>query len=366
VTGAEDRHLDGTRAVREGEELDLARLQAYLSDAAPELAAGPLAVEQFPSGHSNLTYLIRAGQRELVLRRPPIGAAIATAHDMSREHRMLSRLIRVYPRVPRPLLYCEDADVIGAPFYLMERVRGVILRILRGARLPEGLEIDPTTMRALCTALIDNLAALHAVDLEQSGLAELGRPAGYVERQVEGWTRRYFAAKTDEIPEVERVARWLADNRPSESGAALIHGDYKYDNLVLDPAGLSRILAVLDWEMATIGDPLMDLGTTLAYWIDPDDPPEHRQLPFGPTTAAGNLTRRELVARYAEISGRDCRDVLFYFVFGLFKIVVIAQQIYQRFKKGLTKDPRFAAMIFGVQILGRSALRAIEGQDPPS
>jgi len=352
-----ERYLDRTRPVREGEALDLVRLRAHLAEARPDLLAGPLVVEQFPRGHSNLTYLIRAGEQQLVLRRPPIGASIATAHDMNREYRMLSRLIRVYPRVPRPFHYCEDEAVIGAPFYLMERVSGVILR---GPQLPAGLGIDAPAMRELSTALIDNLAALHAVELQQSELAHLGRPQGYVKRQVDGWTRRYFAAKTDEVPEVERAARWLAEHRPVESGAALIHGDYKYDNLVLDPGDLSRIVAVLDWEMGTVGDPLMDLGTSLAYWIDPDDPPEHRQLPFGPTTAAGSLTRRELVQRYALVSGRDPGDLLFYYVFGLFKIVVIAQQIYKRFKQGLTRDPRFGAMIFGVRILGQSAVRAIE------
>jgi len=348
--------VDRARDVREGEALDEERLRAYLAAELPEL--GPLTgVQQFPSGHSNLTYVLRLGDTELVLRRPPFGTRVKTAHDMGREHRILSGLQGAYPRAPRPLLLCEDASVIGAPFYLMERVRGVILR---GQRPPKGLDIPPATMRALSTSLCDTLAELHAVDLDGAGLSGEGRPEGYVERQVQGWTRRYADARTDDVPQVEEVAAWLEAHRPAESGAALIHGDFKYDNLVLDPDDLSRIVAILDWEMATVGDPLMDLGTTLGYWIEAGDPPEHRMLPLGPTQLEGNLTRMELVERYAKVSGRDVGDPLFYYVYGLFKIVVIAQQIYKRFKEGKTRDPRFASMIFGVQILSRTAARAIE------
>jgi aminoglycoside phosphotransferase (APT) family kinase protein len=349
--------VDRSTAVRPGEELDAARLEAYLVPRVPGLA-GPLTVEQFPKGFSNLTYLVRGGERELVLRRPPFGAKkIKTAHDMGREHRILSGLVEVYPKIPRPLVYCEDEAVIGAPFYVMERVRGVILR---GTRPPKGLELSPQLMRGLSGALVDQLAQLHAVDVEAAGLAGEGRPEGYVKRQVEGWTGRYFRAKTDEVQEVEQAAAWLAANMPPERGACLIHGDFKYDNLVLDPEDLTRIVAILDWEMATIGDPLMDLGTTLGYWLDPDDTMEHKMLPLGPTLLEGNLSRREVAERYAQRSGRDVPDVLFYYVYGLFKVIVIAQQIYKRFKEGHTKDPRFASMILGVQIMGRTAMRAIE------
>jgi aminoglycoside phosphotransferase (APT) family kinase protein len=215
-------------------------------------------------------------------------------------------------------------------------------------------------MRRLSQALIDGLSELHAVDVKAAGLADYGRPEGYVERQVTGWTERYFKAKTDEVPEVEEAAAWLAQNLQPERGAALIHGDFKYDNLVLDPGDLTSIIAVLDWEMATVGDPLMDLGVTLGYWIDPTDPEEHRMLPFGPTLLPGNLTRMELVERYAKKSGLEVGKILFHYVYALFKIAVIAQQIYKRFKEGHTKDPRFAMMIMGVQILGKTATRAIE------
>ena len=346
--------LDRPTTVRPGEEIDAARLEIYLKEHLSALA-GPVAVEQFPSGYSNLTYLIRAGDRELVLRRPPFNAKIKTAHDMGREFKVLSRLIAVYPKVPRPLVYCEDESVIGAPFYVMERVSGVILR----ATLPPGRELSPETMRRVATSLIDNLAELHSADYNAAGLSDLGNPPGYVERQVSGWIKRYQNARTDNIPEMDRAAAWLAEHRPPESGAALIHNDYKYDNLVLDPSDLGNIIAVLDWEMATVGDPFMDLGTTLGYWVESDDPDELAAM-SGPTRLPGNLTRRQLVERYAEKSGRDIRDPLFYYVYGLFKVGVIVQQIYFRYRQGHTRDERFASLIHAVHACARQAGRAID------
>jgi aminoglycoside phosphotransferase (APT) family kinase protein len=253
-------------------------LGAYLQRQLPDLT-GPLVVRQFPSGFSNLTYLVQIGEQELVLRRPPFGAAIKTAHDMGREYMILSHLQRVYPKVPRTLFYCDDETVLGAPFYVMERIQGVILRTV----VPDAMIPPPALMGRIAGAFIDNLVELHAVDYQAAGLGNLGRPAGYVQRQIEGWTRRYAHAQTDDVPELERVAAWLSEHRPPESGAALIHNDYKYNNLVLDPNDWSRIVAVLDWEMATLGDPLMDLGTTLGYWIEPDDPPVMQVLRFSPT-----------------------------------------------------------------------------------
>ena len=351
-----DEAIDQPGEVREEERLDAERLRAFLGRALPG-APGPVAVAQFGRGHSNLTYLIRAGDREVVLRRAPFGASVKSAHDMRREFTILSALEKVYPKVPHPIAFCDDEDVIGARFYLMERVRGVILR---GSLAPPGLDLSPGTMRALSTALVDGLAALHAIDVRATGLLSLGRPEGYVARQVDGWTERYLRARTDDIRAVEEAAAWLAAHMPPESGAALIHNDYKYDNLVLDPADLRRIVAVLDWEMATVGDPLMDLGTTLGYWVDPDDAEELRALPLGPTALPGNLSRVEVVERYARQSGRDPGPVLFHYVFALFKIAVIAQQIYKRFKDGFTRDPRFGALIVAVELLGRQAVRALE------
>jgi aminoglycoside phosphotransferase (APT) family kinase protein len=345
--------LDHTRPVRDGEALDAHRLLQHIKDKIPNINNN-LEIEQFPSGHSNLTYLLRADDRELVLRRPPFGARIKSAHDMGREFRILSALHPVYPRAPRPLLYVDDEDVLGAPFYIMERLRGVILR---GTRPIPGL--DAAQMRRCCEALVDELVAIHAVDLDAAGLADLGRPDGYVQRQVEGWTRRYRDAQTDHVPQMDQIAAWMPAHMPPESGATLIHNDYKYDNLVLDPDDLGRVIGVLDWEMATLGDPLMDLGTTLGYWIEPSDLPL-AALPFGPTALPGNLDRRELALRYAHKSGRDLTHALFYYVYALFKIAVILQQIYARYKQGLTRDPRFAGFLTGVQLLAQTAAQALD------
>jgi aminoglycoside phosphotransferase (APT) family kinase protein len=350
--------IDSSAIVRSGEELDTEKLDRYLRQYISDLAFTALQVEQFPSGHSNLTYLLRVGEREMVLRRPPFGAKIKTAHDMGREYHILLRLADVYARVPRVLAYCEDESVLGAPFYVMERIKGIILR----ASAPKGLDLNPATMRALSENLVSNLVEIHAVDYEAAGLGELGRPAGYVRRQIEGWTQRYMNARTDDIPAVERVAAWLADHMPPDTNArgTLIHNDYKYDNLVLAPDDLARIIGVLDWEMATIGDPLMDLGTSLGYWVDPGDPPELQALRFGVTILPGNLNRRELVEHYARLSGRDVSNILFYYVYALFKIAVIGQQIYARYKAGLTQDARFARLIDAVRVLGQTGLLAIE------
>jgi len=351
-----DSTIDSTKPVRPGEEIDAASLAVWLKSRLPGIE-GPIAVEQFPGGHSNLTYLLRFGDRELVLRRPPVGSKVKTAHDMGREYRVLSRLYAVYPKAPRALLHCDDPGVIGAPFYIMERVRGVILR---QQKAPAGIDLPPTLMRSISEAAVDGLADLHAVDWRAAGLEDLGRPEGYVARQVEGWTERWRKARTDDVPDLDRAAAWLAGNLPGETGAALIHNDYKYDNLVLHPQDLARVVAVLDWEMATVGDPLMDLGTSLGYWIDPDDHPVARLLPAGPTTLPGNLSRAEVVQRYALRSGRDVSKILFYFVYGLFKIAVIAQQIYYRYKQGLTHDERFASLIGAVKILSHTASQAIQ------
>lgn len=348
--------IDKPATVRQGEEIDLDALAVYLRGHIPNLPDSALEVSQFPSGHSNLTYLLQMGDREFVLRRPPFGAEIKTAHDMQREYHILSHLVNLYPKVPRPLAYCAEASVLGAPFYIMERLKGVILR----GTLPTGLELPAPRMRALSENFIDNLAEIHRVDYQAAGLGDLGRPEGYVRRQIEGWSGRYHNACTDDIPDIERVAIWLAENMPTEAGAALIHNDYKYDNLVLDPHKLERIVGVLDWEMATIGDPLMDLGTSLGYWIDPDDPPEMQALAFGNTTLPGNLSRRELAQRYTQKSVLDISNLCFYYTYALFKIAVIIQQIYARYKAGYTHDERFSRLIYAVQVLSRIAVRVIE------
>lgn len=349
-----------TSPIRSGEELPVERIAAWLKDHFPD-AAGPLTIEQFPAGHSNLTYLLSCGapstggSLELVLRRPPFGNQVKSAHDMGREFRVLSRLCQVFAAAPKPYVYCDDENVIGAPFYLMERRRGLILR----KSTPSEIAIDRDMARRLSTALIDQLALLHSVDCQTAGLADLGKPEGYVERQVSGWAGRFEKAKTGEAPVMDQIGRWLGEHLPPVSSAAVIHNDYKYDNVVLAADDPTRIVAVLDWEMATLGDPLMDLGTTLGYWIEAGDPEALRQTAFGPTAVPGSLTRRELVARYEERTGRPVPNALFYYCFGLFKIAVIVQQIYARYVRGHTSDPRFARLGDLVDVLAWQADSAI-------
>ena len=348
-------HLDHAGPIRPGEELPTDRLDGYLRQHLPGIS-GALSVEQFPHGHSNLTYLLRLRSTELVLRRPPFGNQVKTAHDMGREYRVLSGLYASYPAAPRPCLYCADESVLGAPFYIMERRHGVILR----KHLPPDSVVNAATTRRLGLAFVDNLALLHSLDYNSAGLGDLGKPEGYVARQVNGWIKRYAEAKTEEVPALDRVARWLANNLPAEAGAALIHNDYKYDNLLLDPDDLTRIVAVLDWEMATVGDPFMDLGTTLGYWVEAADPEALQTLAAGPTFLPGSLTRQELIVRYQEKTGRPLANGLFYYCFGLFKIAGIVQQIHARYVRGHTRDARFARLNEWVAVLGRQAEHALE------
>jgi len=348
--------IDPTRPPRKGEELDEKRIEAYLKENIPGLE-GDLVIEQFPSGHSNLTYLLRVGDTELVLRRPPFGAEnIKAGHDMGREYKILARLSAVYSPAPKPLAYCEDDSVMGVPFYVMERKKGVILR----KEPPEGLEIDPPTAGKLCGSLVDNLVAIHGVDYEAVGLSEIGKPEGFLRRQVDGWADRYERAKTDEIPQVEPVVKWCRENAPESPPPTLIHNDYKFDNLVLHPDDITRIIGVLDWEMSTVGDPLLDLGVTLSYWVQRDDPEDLQLVRTVASNLEGAYSRKQVVERYAEKTGRDVSNIHFYFAFALFKLAVIVQQIYFRYAKGYTKDERFALLLPGVKILTKYALRVVE------
>jgi aminoglycoside phosphotransferase (APT) family kinase protein len=298
-----------------------------------------------------LTYSIQLGNRQMVLRRPPFGSKVKSAHDMGREFHVLSKLHPAYPPAPEVLLYCQEDSVLGAPFYLMEPISGVILR----RDPPPGLPFTPHTTRGLCESFIDNLARLHGIDYTAIGLADLGKPQGYLERQVHGWIERYHASKTHDIPEVDKISQWVRQNLPASSYATLIHNDYKFDNMILDPADLTKIIGLLDWEMCTLGDPLSDLGTALAYWVEASDADDLQQLRWGPTNYPGSMTRSELVQRYAESSGRDLSNMVFHVVFARFKVAVIVQQIYYRFHVGLTKDQRFASMPAVVQTLLRAS-----------
>ena len=345
---------DHSETIRAGEELDLARLEPYLREHLPGVA-GPLTAKQFPSGHSNLTYSVTLGEKQMVLRRPPFGSKVKSAHDMGREFHVLSMLHTAYP-APTPILHCTDESVLGAPFYIMERVRGVILR----RNLPAGFHLPPETAHRLSEAFIDNLAALHKLDYAALGLADLGRPQGYLERQVKRWLDRYHGSKTEELAEIETITAWLHAHMPAHSDGTLVHNDYKYDNIVLAADDITQIKAVLDWEMCTLGDPMTDLGTALAYWVNADDPVEVQMVRWGPTSLPGSLTRVQLAERYAAATGRDISHVVFYYVFALFKVAVIIQQIYYRYHHGLTKDQRFASLGEVAKMLLRVGLRASE------
>ncbi len=347
---------DQAGTVRAGEELDLARLQPFLLEHFGP--SGPMSVEQFPSGHSNLTYLLRLGNREIVLRRPPFGSKVRSAHDMGREYRVLSKLNHAYPLAPRALLYCDDLSIINAPFYLMEPIRGMIVR----RDFPPGIPFPPEKARRLSEAFADNLAHLHGIDYAAIGLADLGKPQGYLERQVKGWIERYHNSKTHDLPEVERIATWLTDRMPASYETALIHNDYKYDNVVLDLDDATKIVGVLDWEMCTLGDPLTDLGTALAYWTDPQDPEDLQEIRSAPTTLPGTLTRAQLVERYATATGRDPGDTIFYLTFARFKVAVIIQQIYYRYAQGLTQDARFAELPKRIHALLRASWHCAESR----
>ncbi|GAC1368472.1 MAG: phosphotransferase family protein [Ktedonobacteraceae bacterium] len=348
---------DKSKLVQSDAALDIDRLADFLRthfDNAFDAAS--FSVERFTQGYSNLTYLLHIGERELVLRRPPIGATIKSGHDMAREYRLLSGLYPIYPKVPRAVLYSDDLSVLGAPFYIMERVKGVVLQ----REPPAGLALSPETMEQISRAFIENMVVIHELDYTTTELKSFARPGSYVERQISGWLDRYQKAKTDDLPELERAGRWLASYHLPDAGSSLIHNDYKYDNLMLDPDNLAHIVAVLDWEMATIGDPLMDLGTSLAYWVQQDDPAELQAARMGMTNRPGNFSRPQLVHEYALRSGREAGEIVFYYVYGLFKIAVIAQQIYARYKKGVASDERFAQLPRLIQAEGITAVQAIE------
>ncbi len=348
--------IDKATRIRPGEEIDVRSINSFLRDAIQDLSED-VEITQFPSGFSNLTYEIRSGDRRMVLRRPPIGAKVDKGHDMEREFRVLSALYPAFPRCPRPLAYCDDSDLIGAPFFVMEKLSGIILR----KDPPQGLEFSKTQARQLCENLTDTLVAIHSIDMEATGLSSIGKPAGYVKRQVTGWSSRYRKAKTEDAPDCEAVMEWLAEKMPADTDSpVMVHNDYKMDNLVLDPAQPDRITGILDWEMATYGDPLMDLGNSLAYWVEENDQDELQMMRTMPTNLPGALTRQQIIDRYGEKTGRDVAEFDYYYCFGLFRLAGIAQQIYNRYFHGLTKNKRFAMLIFGVHALEKTAMQIIE------
>jgi aminoglycoside phosphotransferase (APT) family kinase protein len=345
--------LDQSAAIRQGEELNIASLSLFFKGQAVDFQS-IIEASQFPGGYSNLTYLIKTEHKDYVLRRPPFGVNIKGGHDMGREFKVLSLLKSAgYTKIPNPILFCEDENVLGCPFYIMERVEGVILR----ANHARKLDFTPEKMRHLSEQLVDSLVSLHAIDIETTGLIDLGKPQGYIRRQVEGWQKRYETAQTDDIAEMKNVATWLNENMPEDGNSTLLHNDFKYDNAVFD-VDLQEVKAILDWEMCTVGDPMMDLGTALSYWSEANDVEILRN--FNLTYLSGNLTRQEFANRYAEKSGRDISNLLYFYVFGLFKNAGVLQQIYTRWKQGKTQDARFGALIYGVKALAEKAANAIE------
>lgn len=348
-----------TSAIRRGEELDLRSLAAYLYERLPSVIRSgvldrreSIEVEQFPGGHSNLTYLVRFGGSEFVLRRPPFGPVAPTAHDMPREYRLLSAVHPVFPLAPRPYLLCEDTSVIGAPFYLMERRCGLVIR----RETPPQIAGNVAMCRRISEVVVDTLAELHEVDIYESGLVNIGKPVGFVTRQLRGWAERWQRSKTSDVREIDLVVDWLGARIPPEPDpaagrpAACVHNDFKLDNMMLDASDPGRVVAVLDWEMCTVGDPLIDLGLLLCYWPERDDPEVRRESISPVTTEPGWMTRGELVERYAAKTGRDVSSIAFYEVFALFKVAVVLQQIYFRYVKGQTQDERFKE--FDRRVLG--------------
>jgi len=346
---------DQSTQVRPGEELDAAVIDPYLKAHIPGLAGTPN-ISQFPGGASNLTYLVAYPDREFVLRRPPFGHKAKSAHDMGREFRILNQLNEGFPYCPKAYVHCTDETLIGGEFYVMERVNGIILR----SDIPAELGLDATRTEALCKSFIDRLVELHQVDYNACGLADLGKPEGYVQRQIEGWTSRYEKALTPDAPRWEHVIAWLRDKMPADHPRpGIVHNDYRFDNVILDTDNPMRIIGVLDWEMATIGDPLMDLGNSLAYWIEASDPAPMQLMRRQPSNAPGMLTRRQFVDYYAERAGIRLDNFDYYYCYGLFRLAGIVQQIYYRYYHGQTQDKRFAQFIEMNRLLEQTSLQVI-------
>jgi aminoglycoside phosphotransferase (APT) family kinase protein len=324
-------------APRADEQFDTSRLEPYLREHVPG-ATGPMAVRQFGGGHANLTYLVTFADREFVLRRPPLGPVAPGSHDMRREHRVLSVLHRVFPLAPHSLHLCEDESIIGAIFQVIERRHGFAIR----ADIPEAFRDRPELNRRIGNMLVETLAALHRVDPRAVGLEGLGRPEGYLDRQLAGWSKRWEAAKDRDHAGMDRLCDWLGANRPASRQATLLHNDFKLDNMLVDPQDPARPVAVLDWDMCTLGDPLFDLGSMMTYWAEPGDPPGWREAAMMPTWREGFPSRREAMARYAELTGFDLAPMRWHLVFGAFKLTVVLQQIYIRYLRGQTQDERFA------------------------
>lgn len=333
------RREDVVIPVREGEELDKVLLEQFLRQEIADLPQVGLEVRQFGTGHSNLTYALQVGGWQAVLRRPPLGPIAPKAHDMEREYKILSALHPIFKATPKPLVFSDDASIVGSPFFIMERRYGVVL----DTEFPEGIEATEELGRKISEKMVDTLVELHSLDYRKTPLADMAKPEGFMQRQVEGWIGRYERAQTDEIEGVDRLTEWMLANIPVSQDPTIIHYDFKLNNAMFSE-DFSEMTGLFDWEMATVGDPLADLGAAMSYWIQADDPDLLKKgLGKAPVTVLdGFYTREEFIAGYGEKSGRDVSKMNFYLTFAYFKLAVIVQQIYYRYKKGQTQDPRFA------------------------
>ena len=347
--------IDPDGSVRDGETLNLAQLDPWLKARLPHLKGQP-SVTQYSGGVSNWTYRLAYESDDLVLRRPPSGTKARSSHDMGREFRLQQALRPHFPLVPQMKVYSDDNSIIGAEFYVMERVVGVIPR----RNLPREIVLLRSEARSLSTSVVETLAHLHQVDTDAAGLNTFGTGRGYARRQVEGWSRRWRDARTWNVPSGERVMAWLADNLPQQEHVCLTHNDFRLDNLVLDPNDPTRIIAVLDWELAALGDPLMDLGNMLAYWVQADDDLFARSARRQPTHLPGMLTRAEVLEHYFGRTGLRPERWAFYEVFGMFRLSVIAQQIYFRYHRRETRNPAFRHFWVMVHYLHWRCHRAIK------
>lgn len=354
---SKEKLLDAAKAVREGESFDVEKMDAWLKRHTNGLTGHP-EVQQFAGGASNLTYLLRYPERDLILRRPPFGHKAKGAHDMAREYNVQKALKPVYPAVPDMVALCQDPAVMDSDFYVMERIHGIIPR----ANLPKGLNLDRAQTRQLCLGVIDKLIELHQVDYQAAGLDHIGKGAGYVERQISGWSGRYEKSRTWNVPGWRYVMDWLKANKPDDVATVIIHNDFRFDNVVLDAEDPMKIIGVLDWEMATLGDPLMDLGNTLAYWVEAGDDRIQQSLRRQPTHLPGMLTRREVVEYYCERTGFRPGNWTFYEVYGLFRLAVIIQQIYYRYHHKQTRNPAFRNFWLANHYLHWRSKRAIKQQ----
>jgi aminoglycoside phosphotransferase (APT) family kinase protein len=349
--------LDQADDQREGEELDAAVVTDFIRAAVPDVK-GTARIKQFSGGASNLTYAISFDNKEYILRRPPFGKKAKSAHDMGREYRVMQKLKPVYPYVPTMVAFCQDESVLGCDFYVMERLIGIIPR----EDMPRGLVTTPEQNRALCFDVLDRFIELHSVDYAAANLADLGKGDGYVVRQIEGWNKRFLDVKTPDVPDFEKIMAWLHANMPAQVKTCIIHNDYRMDNVVLDPNNPSKVIGVLDWEMATLGDPLMDLGNTLAYWVEANDPPPAQMLRRQPSHLPGMLTRNEVIDNYCGKMNLSTDNFMFYRAYGIFRLAVILQQIYYRFYHGQTKNPAFGAFGMMVNILERQCQDLLAGE----